>query len=141
MDTLTVSVEKISVNFSTCGFISHFTTWQMEKSEIFFIMCTIYDILLHSKLFCGKRFFAVFWKIGLLQLTLYCEEKILAKNSGRGEKWQISGMVAKLPHKLSISGCLLPKTKLIIVLGKVSTFKRKISSKYWKTFEMLKNFW
>ena len=62
----------------------------VEKSEISFIMCTIYDILLHFKLFCGKKFFTVFWKIGLLQLTLYCEEKILIKNSGRGEKWLIS---------------------------------------------------
>ena len=47
--------------------------------------------------FVAKKFFfaiyAVFRKIGLLQFTRYCVEKILAKNSDRGEKWQIWGMI------------------------------------------------
>ena len=63
----------------------------VEKSEISFIMCTIYGILLHFTLFCCKKFiffaiYAVFRKIGLLQFTRYCVEKILAKISDRGEK-------------------------------------------------------
>ena len=61
----------------SCGEISNFCTWQMlrnlkffhkwinftfyhmtdvEKSEISFIMCTIYGILLHFTLFCCKKF-------------------------------------------------------------------------------------
>ena len=64
----------------------------MEKSEISFIMCTIYGILLHFQLFFFFKkvsFFAiysVFRKIGLLKFTRYCVEKILAENSVRGEK-------------------------------------------------------
>ena len=63
----------------------------VEKSEISFIMCTIYGILLHFTLFCCKKFcffaiYAVFRKIGLLQFTRYCVEKILAEISDRGEK-------------------------------------------------------
>ena len=63
----------------------------VEKSEISFNMCTINGILLHFKLFCCK--ICVFWrftlfcrKIGLLRFTRFCVEKILAKNSVRGEK-------------------------------------------------------
>ena len=44
-----------------------------------------YAVLLQKVLFfCDLRCF--FRKIGLLQLTRYCVEKILAKNSVRGEK-------------------------------------------------------
>ena len=56
----------------------------VEKSEISFIMCTIYGILLQKSLFFA--IYAVFRKIGLLQFTRYCVEKILAKISDRGEK-------------------------------------------------------
>ena len=56
----------------------------VEKSEIFFIMCTIYGILLQTSFFFV--IYAVFRKIGLLQFTRYCVEKILAKISDRGEK-------------------------------------------------------
>ena len=63
----------------------------VEKSEISFNMCTIYGILLHLHCFVGK--FVFFWrftlfcrKIGLLQFTRFCVEKILAKNSACGEK-------------------------------------------------------
>ena len=63
----------------------------VEKSEISFNMCTIYGILLHFKLFCCKicvflRFTLFCRKIGLLRFTRFCVEKILAKNSARGEK-------------------------------------------------------
>ena len=63
----------------------------VEKSEISFNMCTIYGILLHFKLFCCKicvflRFTLFCRKIGLLRFTRFCVEKILAKNSVRGEK-------------------------------------------------------
>ena len=63
----------------------------VEKSEIPFIMCTIYGTLLHFTLFCCNFLFffaiyAVFRKIGLLQFTRNCVEKILAKNSVRGEE-------------------------------------------------------
>ena len=63
----------------------------VEKSEISFNMCTIYGILLHLKLFCCKicvflRFTLFCRKIGLLRFTRFCVEKILAKNSVRGEK-------------------------------------------------------
>ena len=72
------------------NFTFHHMT-DVEKSEISFIMCTSYGILLHFTLFCCKKFcffaiYAVFRKIGLLQFTRYCVEKILAKNSDRGEK-------------------------------------------------------
>ena len=50
--------------------------------------------------YCKKSFvfaiYAVFRKIGLLQFTRYCVEKILAKISDRGEKLQISGMCLHL---------------------------------------------
>ena len=63
----------------------------VEKSEISFNMCTIYGILLHFKLFCCKicvvlRFTLFCRKIGLLRFTRFCVEKILTKNSVRGEK-------------------------------------------------------
>ena len=65
------------------NFTFHHMT-DVEKSEISFIMCTNYGILLHFILFCCKKFsflrFKLFFaKIGLLQLTRYCVEKILAK--------------------------------------------------------------
>ena len=71
------------------NFTFHHMT-DVEKSEISFIMCTIYGILLHFTLFCCKKFsffaiYAVFRKIGLSQFTHYCVEKILAKISDRGE--------------------------------------------------------
>ena len=43
-----------------------------------------YAVLLQKVLFFA--IYAVFRKIGLLQFTRYCVEKILAKNSDRGEK-------------------------------------------------------
>ena len=63
----------------------------VEKSEISFNLCIIYGSLLHFTLFCCKKFcffaiYAVFRKIGLLQFTLYCVEKVLATISDRGEK-------------------------------------------------------
>ena len=59
----------------------------VEKSEIPFIMRTIYGILLQFTLF--------FRKISLLlQYTRYCVEKILAKNSEHGEK--MTGMQTTL---------------------------------------------
>ena len=63
----------------------------VKKSEISFIMCTIYGILLHFTLLCCKKLsflaiYAVFRKIGLLQFTRYCVEKILAQIIDRGEK-------------------------------------------------------
>ena len=72
------------------NFTFHHMT-DVEKSEISFIMCTIYGILLHFTLLCCKKLsflaiYAVFRKIGLLQFTRYCVEKILAKISDRGEK-------------------------------------------------------
>ena len=70
------------------NFTFHHMT-DVEKSEISFIMCTIYGILLHFTLFwcriCLFLRFALFCrKIGLLRFTRYCVEKILAKNSARG---------------------------------------------------------
>ena len=41
------------------------------------------------KLFCRK--------IGLLRFSCFCVGKILAKNSVRGEMWQISGMKTHMP--------------------------------------------
>ena len=66
----------------------------VETSEISFIMCTIYGILLHFTLFWCRiclflRFTLFCRKIGLLRFTRYCVEKILAKNSARGEKMTI----------------------------------------------------
>ena len=63
----------------------------VEKSEISFSMCIIYGILLHFKLFCCKKLcflaiYAVLSQIGFWRFTHICVEKILAKNSVRGEK-------------------------------------------------------
>ena len=62
-----------------------------EKSEISFVVCTIYGILLHFTLFCCKIciflvFYAVLSQNRFLWFTRYCVEKNLAKNSSRGEK-------------------------------------------------------
>ena len=66
-----------------------------EKSEISFVVCTIYGILLHFTPFCCNflAFYAVASQNRSLRLTRYCVEKNLAKNSTRGEKWQIWGMI------------------------------------------------
>ena len=100
----------------SCGEISNFCTWNMwrklkflhkwinfkflhmtdvEKSEISFVVCTIYGILLHFTLFCCNflAFYAVLSQNRSLRLTRYCVETNLAKNSTRGEKWQIWGMI------------------------------------------------
>ena len=81
------------------NFTFHHMT-DVEKSEISFIMCTLYSILLHFTLFCCKKFiflrFTLFFAKSFfcdlrcfLQnrfVAIYCLEKILAKNSDRGEK-------------------------------------------------------
>ena len=58
------------------NFTFHHMT-DVEKSEISFIMCTIYGTLLQKSFFFA--IYAVFRKIGLLQFTRYCVEKILAQ--------------------------------------------------------------
>ena len=65
------------------NFTFHHMT-DVEKSEISFIMCTIYGIWCKKVLLFA--IYAVFRKIGLLQFTHYSVEKILAKISDRGEK-------------------------------------------------------
>ena len=73
------------------NFTFHHMT-DVEKSEISFIMCTIYGILVafYAVLLQKVFFFAIcavfFLKIGWLQFTRCCVEKIFAKNSVRGEK-------------------------------------------------------
>ena len=59
-----------------------------EKSEISFVVCTIYGILLHFTLFCSifLAFYADLSQNCFLRLTRFCVEKNLAKNSARGEK-------------------------------------------------------
>ena len=78
-----------------------------KKSEISFVVCTIYGILLHFTLFCCKICF--FWRFTLfcrklvfLRFTRYCVEKNLAKNSTRGEKLQISGMSSVLQKHMQM---------------------------------------
>ena len=63
----------------------------VEKSEIPFVVCTIYGILLHLTLFCWRicfssLIFAVLSQNQFLRFTRFCVEKNLAKNSARGEK-------------------------------------------------------
>ena len=60
----------------------------VEKSEISFVVCTIYGILLHFTLFCSifLAFYADLSQNCFLRLTRFCVEKYLAKNSARGEK-------------------------------------------------------
>ena len=63
----------------------------VEKSEISFVVCTIYGILLHFTLFCCKicfflAIFAVLSHDRFLRFTRYYVEKNLAKNSACGEK-------------------------------------------------------
>ena len=70
----------------------------------------IYGILLHFTLLCCKigcflQFTLFCRKIGLLRFTRYCVEKILAKNSARGEKWQISGMSSSSSGSLGRFEC------------------------------------
>ena len=69
------------------NFTFHHMT-DVEKSEISFIVCTIYGILLHFTLFCCifLRFTLFCRIIGFLRFTRYYVEKNLAKNSARGEK-------------------------------------------------------
>ena len=59
-----------------------------EKSEISFVVCTIYGILLHFTPFCCNflAFYAVLSQNWFLRLTRYCVEKNLVQNSARGEK-------------------------------------------------------
>ena len=86
-----IDVEK-SKFFSTCGVISHFTTWQMWinlKSpslcvQFMVFCCILRCFVAKSFVFCDLRCF--FRKIGLLQFTRYCVEKILAEISDCGEK-------------------------------------------------------
>ena len=61
------------------------------------------DILLQKVLFF--EIYAVFRKIGLLQFTCYCVEKILAKISDRGEKMNI-----KTPKRMFEALCKLGYT-------------------------------
>ena len=96
----------------SCGEISNFCTWNMwrklkflhkwinfkflhmtdvEKSEISFVVCTIYGILLHFTLFCCQicfflAIYAVLSHYRFFRFTHYYVEKNLAKNSARGEK-------------------------------------------------------
>ena len=65
-DTRTVSVEKKSVMWRNFKFL--YMTDE-EKSEISFIMCTIYGILLHFTLFCCKKFC-------FLRFTLFFEKSV-----------------------------------------------------------------
>ena len=63
----------------------------VKKSEISFVVCTIYGILLHFTLFCWNisflsSIYAVLSQNRLLRFTHSCAEKNLAKNSARGEK-------------------------------------------------------
>ena len=77
----------------SCGEISNFCTWNMwrklkflhkwinfkffhmtdvEKSEISFVVCTIYGILLHFTLFCCKICF--FWRFSLFcRMIVFCD--------------------------------------------------------------------
>ena len=62
-----------------------------EKSEISFVVCTIYGILLHFTLFCCQicfflAIYAVLSHYRFFRFTHYYVEKNLAKNSARGEK-------------------------------------------------------
>ena len=56
----------------------------VEKSEISFVVCTIYGILLQNLFFLA--IFAVLSHDRFLRFTRYYVEKNLAKNSARGEK-------------------------------------------------------
>ena len=63
----------------------------VEKSEISFVVCTIYGILLHFALFCWKFVFssliyAVLSQNLFLPFTRFCVETNLAKNSACGDK-------------------------------------------------------
>ena len=63
----------------------------VEKSEISFVVCTIYGILLHFTLFCCQicfflAIYAVLSHYRFFRFTHYYVEKNLAKNSARGEE-------------------------------------------------------
>ena len=63
----------------------------VEKSEISFVVCTIYGILLHFTLFCCQicfflAIYAVLSHYRFFRFTHYYMEKNLAKHSARGEK-------------------------------------------------------
>ena len=101
----------------SCGEISNFCTWQMWRNLNFLNMWINFtwqmwrnlkspSLCVQFMVFCcilccfvaKSLFFAIyagFRKIGLLQFPRYCVEKILAKNSDRGEKndkyqvWQL----------------------------------------------------
>ena len=63
----------------------------VEKSEISFVVCTIYGILLHFTLFCWKicfssSIYALLSQNWFCNLRAFVWRKIFAKNSARGEK-------------------------------------------------------
>ena len=74
----------------------------VEKSEISFVVCTIYGILLHFTLFCCNFFFLAIFAVlshdRFLRFTRYYVEKNLAKNSARGEKMTNMRYAPLLPH-------------------------------------------
>ena len=59
--------------------------WRNLKSPSLCVQIMLFYAVLLQKV-CFFAIYAVFRKIGLLQFTRYCVEKILAKNSDRGEK-------------------------------------------------------
>ena len=71
-----------------------------EKSEISFVVCIIYGILLQNLFLLA--FYAVLSQNSFLRFTRYCVEKNLAKNSTRGEKLQISGMSSVLQKHMQM---------------------------------------
>ena len=87
-------VEKFQTSvLETCGESQNFSTWinfkflhmtDAEKSEISFVVCTIYGILLHF-----FAFYAGLSQNRFLRLTRYCVEKIEPKIVPVEKKLQI----------------------------------------------------
>ena len=111
----------------------------VEKSEISFIMCTIYGILLHFTLFCCKklffcdlRCFSQSWFV-----AIYCVEKILAKNSDRGEKMTNIRYAPSLPCRGSTTNMQKASVTMIHVRPQsMSQFQIKFSLWAYRTHNM-----
>ena len=87
----------------------------VEKSELFFVVSTIFGTLLNFTLF--RQFTLFCRKIGLLRFTRYCVEKILAKNSARGEKMANIRYVTTIIILIITIIIILIITIIIIIFG------------------------
>jgi len=107
-------------NFSTCGVISNFSTWQMWRNLKFLHSWHVYDVenvfkCVHIMLFCWKMGFVVIYVVCRkicfdANLRTFVWRKIKPKIAYVEKNWQISGM-----HILSHEIVKMPQFLLLCV--------------------------